>query len=531
MKPFTHLFRLLKIYTIVLRYGLDGILLDTPWLRSIRFLKYGNPWYLSHRKETRGIRIRLAIERLGPIVIKFGQVLSTRPDLFPEDIVIELAKLRDQVPPFPTQQAIAIIEKSFNDKLHHVYQTFSETPLASASVAQVYSATLHSGEEVVVKILRPQIQKAIRKDLELLKLLARLIQHYWSEGERVKPIEIVREFEITLENELDLLREAANATQLKRNFDHSPLLYIPKVYWDYSKRNILTLERIHGIAVDDIATLRQHQVDLKKLSERGVEIFFTQVFRDNFFHADMHPGNIFVSYEHPEDPQYIGVDFGIMGSLSETDKRYLAENFLAFFNRDYRRVASLHLASHWVPSDTRVEEFEAAIRTVCEPIFQKSLKDISFGQVLLRLFQTARRFKMPIQPQLVLLQKTLLNVEGLGRQLYPDLDLWQTAKPFLEKWIKTQIGPRAFLYKLKQQAPFWMEKLPELPGLIYQALETKNNPPVLPKEIRKPKHRRFFLLGSAFGLLFAAVCLSIFKTQITLVLLGLTMLCILFSCF
>lgn len=533
MKSLSQIFRILNIYMIVLRYGLDGIILNSPWLRSIRFVKYFNPWYLSHRKETRGVRIRLAIEKLGPIVIKFGQVLSTRPDLFPEDIVIELAKLRDQVPPFPTKQAIAIIEKNFNDKLSNIYKTFSETPLASASVAQVYSASLHSGEDVVVKILRPNIQKAIRKDIQLLKLLARLVQRYGSDGERLRPLEIVHEFEMTLDNELDLLREAANATQLKRNFDHSHLLYIPKIYWDYSKRSILTMEKIRGIPVDDVETLKKHQVDLKKLSERGVEIFFTQVFRDNFFHADMHPGNIFVSFEHPDDPQYLGVDFGIMGSLSEKDKRYLAENFLAFFNRDYRRVATLHIESHWVPSNTRVEEFESAIRTVCEPIFQKSLKDISFGQVLLRLFQTARRFKMPIQPQLVLLQKTLLNVEGLGRQLYPDLDLWQTAKPFLEKWIKTQMGPRAFLCKLKKELPFWLEKMPELPGLLYNALEAKNNPLPAVHAIQKPRHRRFFFLGLSVGLLFASLFLTLAKTTppaTTMpLLLGLAMACLLGS--
>ena len=541
----TRLLRFLKIYFIVSIYGLAGVILNTPLFRKIHFLKYLNPFYFIHRKESRGVRVRLAIEKLGPIFIKFGQILSTRPDMLPEDIVIELAKLRDQVPPFPSKQAIAIIEKNFNANVNTVYKTFSETPLASASVAQVHSACLHSGEEVVVKIIRPNIQKAIKKDIQLLKLLAKLIQRYWSEGERLRPLEIVHEFETSLANELDLLREAANAAQLKRNFDHSNLLYIPTVYWEYCKHSILTMEKIHGIPVDDLEKLREHNIDLKKLSERGVEIFFTQVFRDNFFHADMHPGNIFVSFEHPDDPKYLGVDFGIMGSLSESDKRYLAENFLAFFNRDYRRVAQLHVESHWVPSDTRVEEFEAAIRTVCEPIFQKSLRDISFGQLLVRLFQTASRFKMPVQPQLVLLQKTLLNVEGLGRQLNPDLDLWQTAKPFLEKWIRTQVGPRAFFKKLKQQMPFLLEKMPELPRLIYSALE---NSPSLPssrdlfagspgyiKNNLKTKHRRFFLLGITFGLLFASMFLSIFKVKlfaITIpIFLGLAMLALLVSLF
>ena len=511
MKYVFQFFRLLRVYLIFLRYGIDEYVLMIPWFRRIRFIRFLNPCCLFIMRKPRGYRIRLAIEKLGPIFIKFGQALSTRPDIFPDDIITELAKLRDQVPPFSSKQATAIIEKSLKKNITDIYQQFDEIPLASASVAQVHAATLHNGDAVVVKVLRPNVKKVIQKDIALMKTLATLVQHYWSEGERLKPVEIVKEFESTLENELDLMREAANANQLKRNFDNSRLLYVPTVYWDYTHTSVMTIERIYGIPIDDIDELKHNGVDMKKLSERGVEIFFTQVFRDNFFHADMHPGNIFVSKDNPHDPQYIGVDFGIMGSLSDEDKRYLAENFLAFFNRDYRRVAVLHVESHWVPADTRIEEFEGAIRAVCEPIFQRPLQDISFGQLLVRLFQIASRFKMPIQPQLGLLQKTLLNVEGLGRQLYPELDLWQTAKPFLEKWIKTQVGPRALLKKIREQTPFWMEKLPELPGLLYDFLqqETKQQQLIIKK--KEHKARRFFCLGIGTALLFVSIFILIFR--------------------
>lgn len=513
MRKLAQFFRILKINMIILRYGLDEIILKAPWFKCIRFIKYLNPWFFIYRRKPVAVRIRLAIEQLGPIVIKFGQMLSTRPDIFSEDIITELAKLRDRVPPFPGKQATAMIEAAFKKEISAIFQTFSETPLASASVAQVHEAILPTGEAVVVKILRPNVEKIIRGDIRLLKVLAKLVQKHWSEGKRLKPLEIVKEFEATLENELDLLREAANASQLRRNFDNSHLLYIPKIYWPFCKRNIMTLEKIHGIPVDDIETLKENNINLKCLSERGVEIFFTQVFRDNFFHADMHPGNIFVSYEHPNDPQYLGVDFGIMGSLSDDDKRYLAENFLAFFNRDYNRVAKLHIESNWVPNTTRVEEFEGAIRALCEPIFQRPLNEISFGQLLVRLFQIASRFEMPIQPQLILLQKTLLNVEGLGRQLYPELDLWQTAKPFLEKWIKKQVGPRALLRRVKEQSPLWIEKMPELPELLYNYLQQNNQKPKPITPTQPHKKRRSFFLGAGMALLFSSVYLIIFNLK------------------
>lgn len=471
MKYIARFFRLFQINFILVRYGLDQLILSLHLFRPIRFFACCNPWnWHANRNRPRGERLRRALEALGPIFVKFGQALSTRPDLLPEDIVTELARLQDQVPPFPGEVAQALVEQAFNQPLHEIFQEFNLTPLASASIAQVHTARLKDGKEVVVKVLRPQVQKSIVRDVDLLYVLAGLAERYWSEGPRLRPREVVAEFERSLIDELDMLREAASASQLRRNFLHSHLLYIPEVYWTYCRENVLVTERINGIPISDIKTLKELNFDLKKLAERGVEIFFTQVFRDCFFHADMHPGNIFVARENPRDPQYLGVDFGIMGTLSSFDQRYLAENLLAFFNRDYQRVAELHVESGWVPVDTRVDEFEAAIRTVCEPIFERPLKDISFGQLLLRLFQTAGRFNMHIQPQLLLLQKTLFNVEGLGRQLYPDLDLWHTAKPFLENWVRQQTGPRAFLRKLRKNAPYWLEKLPELPELLYQTL-------------------------------------------------------------
>ena len=398
--------------------------------------------------------------------VKFGQMLSTRRDLLPDDIAQELAKLQDRVPPFPGAEARAIVEKSLEKPVTELFESFDEQPHASASIAQVHLARLQNGQEVVVKVVRPGIQKVIARDIGLLYVVAELAERYWREGRRLRPTEVVAEYEKTIIDELDLLREAANASQLRRNFQDSELLYVPEVYWPFCRRQVMVMERIHGIPISDVDELRRQGVDLKKLSERGVEIFFTQVFRHSFFHADMHPGNIFVS---PEG-RYIAVDFGIMGTLSPTDQRYLAENFVAFFKRDYRRVAELHVQSGWVPAGTRVEEFEAAIRTVCEPIFERPLKDISFGQLLLRLFQTARRFHMEVQPQLVLLQKTLLNIEGLGRDLYPDLDLWQTAKPFLERWTSEQMGLRTFFKGLMKEAPRWAERLPQVPALLYDVL-------------------------------------------------------------
>lgn len=460
-------FRLIRIQRVLLRYGLDEFVFKLHLFRPLRYLTYLSPSYwLGRRNEPRGERIRKALEDLGPIFVKFGQILSTRQDLLPADIGEELSKLQDNVPPFADELARQIIEKSLERPIEEVFAEFSESPLASASVAQVHTAKLHSGEDVVVKVLRPGIDKIIDADVALLYTLAELANKYWSEAKRLKPLEVVREFDHTIHDELDLVREAANASQLRRNFKNSDKLYVPDVYWDYTRQNVMVMERIYGTPIGKIEVLRERGIDLKLLAERGVEIFFAQVFRDNFFHADMHPGNIFAS----DDAKYLAVDFGIMGSVTLADQRYLAENFLAFFQRDYFRVAQLHIESGWVPKHTRVDEFESAIRAVCEPIFEKPLKEISYGHLLLRLFQTARRFDMEVQPQLVLLQKTLLNIEGLGRQLYPDLDLWQTAKPYLEDWYKDTVGPKATFNKLKAHLPIMAEKLPELPEMLYQVL-------------------------------------------------------------
>lgn len=461
-------FRLFYINRILLRHGLDEIILATHLFRPLRFLLYFAPWYwLRGGLPPRAVRIRRALEDLGPVFVKFGQMLSTRPDLLPEDIAKELALLQDQVPPFPGDQARAIIEQAYGRPLNEVFQEFQETPFASASIAQVHLARLFGGREVVVKVVRPQIEKVIRRDVSLLYALAEMAERYWSQGKRLRPCEIVAEYEKTILDELDLLREAGNASQLRRNWLGSTLLYVPEIEWPLARRDVMVMERIYGIPVSDVAGLREAGINLKELSEHGVEIFFTQVFRHSFFHADMHPGNIFVS---PKG-QYVAVDFGIMGTLSPADQRYLAENFLAFFNRDYRRVAQLHVDAGWVPSTTRVDEFESAMRTVCEPIFERPLKDISFGQLLLRLFQTARRFNMEVQPQLVLLQKTLLNIEGLGRQLYPELDLWVTSKPILERWMSEQVGTRALLRAVRENAPQWAEKMPDIPLLVHEVLE------------------------------------------------------------
>ncbi len=498
--------RLLHINWVLVRNGLDEVILATHLFRPIRFLGYLAPWHWFVRKTPRAVRVRKTLEDLGPIFVKFGQILSTRQDLLPDDIAEELARLQDRVAPFPGEQARKIVELAFQQPIDDIFHRFDEHPLASASIAQVHAATLESGEDVVVKVLRPGIEKVIGRDVSLLRYIAGLAERYWREGRRLRPREIVAEFEKTLYDELDLLREAANASQLRRNFNDTGLLHVPEVYWPYCRPNVMTMERIYGVPVNDLGALQRAGVDLKSLSERGVEIFFTQVFRHNFFHADMHPGNIFVS---PEG-QYMAVDFGIMGTLSPADQRYLAENFLAFFRRDYHRVAELHVESEWVPRGTRIDEFEAAIRCVCEPIFERPLKEISFGQLLLRLFQTARRFSMEVQPQLVLLQKTLLNIEGLGRQLYPDLDLWQTAKPFLERWMSEQVGPRAFVGRMRHSLPEWSERLPEIPELLHYTLRQISDGKVavqwesrelekLRKQMRKSSQRTLSaILGSAF---------------------------------
>jgi len=467
IKP-AQIFRLVHINYVLVRHGLDEIILATHLFRPFRILYYIAPWnWVPRKRGPRGVRIRKALEELGPIYVKFGQILSTRQDLLPDDIAEELERLQDHVPAFPGSQARELIETAYGKPIDSVFRNFQEVPLAAASIAQVHTAELLDGTEVVIKVLRPKIRQYITRDITLLQTIAGLAERYWKPGYRLHPCEVVAEFEKILYDELDLLREAANASQLRRNFSDTDVLYVPEVYWPHCRQNIMVMERIRGIQISDIDALRANGIDLKALSETGVEIFFTQVFRHNFFHADMHPGNLFVGH----DGRYKAVDFGIMGTLNPVDQRYLAENFMAFFNRDYRRVAELHVESEWVPSGTRVDEFESAIRTVCEPIFEKPLKEISFGNVLLRLFQTARRFDMEVQPQLVLLQKTLLNIEGLGRRLYPDLDLWKTAKPFLERTMKEQLGPRSLLRNMKDSVPTWSNTLPEMPILAHRFLE------------------------------------------------------------
>ncbi len=511
------LFRILHINLVLFRHGLEEVLLDVPFFRPIRFILFLMPWHWFRKLETsHGARIRRALEDLGPIYVKFGQALSTRRDLLSEDIADELAKLQDQVPPFEGAVAQEIVEKAFKKPVSEVFKEFSVEPLASASIAQVHCATLHDGTEVVVKVLRPGVEKRVRRDLELMHALASIAHRYWEDGRRLRPKDVVDEYEQVIMDELDLMREAANASQLRKNFENSTDLYVPEVYFELCHRNVMVQERIRGIPVNDMKALREHGVNLKKLSDRGSHIFFTQVFSHNFFHADMHPGNIFVSYENPEDPKYIGVDFGIMGTLALEDQRYLAENLLAFLNADYRRVAELHLESGWVPPDTRVDQFESAIRTVCEPIFQRPLSEISFGSLLLRLFQTARRFNMEVQPQLVLLQKTLLNIEGLGRTLDPDLDLWKTAKPFLDRWMSEQVGPRALISGLRKQLPRLAERLPEMPDLIYSGLKTFEQGQTrlemhsqelieLRQEIKKSNRNLLFALAIGFVSVIAAL--------------------------
>ena len=467
-KKLQRILRYIEIIIIALQYGLDEIILQTHIFKPLRFIIFLSPWYWSrqNRNLTQGERIRKALEELGPIFVKFGQSLSTRPDLIPPDIAKEMSKLQDQVPPFPGSEAAAIVEQALGENIEYTYQEFDKIPLASASVAQVHAATKHDGSQVIVKIIRPNIEKAIRKDIDVLYSIASMAAKYWRHGKRLRPVEVVAEFEKYIWDELDLLREAANASHLRRNFAESDDLYIPEVDWQHTRRNVMTMERIHGIPIKEVETLKANSVNMKRLAEKGVEIFFTQVFQHNFFHADMHPGNIFIDATDPNDPKYIGVDMGITGSLSPNDKKYLAENFHAFFNRDYQKVAELHVRSGWVPVDTRVDEFESAIRSTCEPIFEKPLKEISFGALLMNLFHAAQRFNMEVQPQLVLLQKTLLNIEGLGRSLYPDLDLWQTAKPFMEEWITQQSSMDNFAKSIKEQMPQMLEIIPELPQMV-----------------------------------------------------------------
>ena len=505
--------RLFRIQRVVIRYRLDDLLFALPlpwWLLAVRFVL---PWrWLPRRKNelSRGARLRLALQDLGPIFIKFGQLLSTRRDLLPEDVADELMMLQDRVPPFDSAKAVALIESQLGAKISEVFSRFDVAPLASASVAQVHAARLKTGEEVVVKVVRPGLKPIIGSDLAWLFILAKIAERVSADARLLHPVDVVADYEKTIYDELDLLREAANSSQLRRNFEGSSMLYVPQVYWDWCRPKVLVMERIYGVQVTDLATLADQRTDMKKLAERGVELFFTQVFRDSFFHADMHPGNIFVSTVTPWDPQYIAIDCGIVGSLTPEDQDYLARNLFAFFKRDYRRVAQLHIDSGWVPAETKLNEFEAAIRTVCEPIFEKPLKDISFGQVLMRLFQTARRFNMEVQPQLVLLQKTLLNIEGLGRQLYPELDLWATAQPFLERWMRERVSPKTLLGNLQSQ----VEQIPHLANMTRDLLERlsqphRHDPP--PPYRRDGDHWALRLLGA--GLLAGGVLLAITHTQ------------------
>ncbi len=466
----TQLIRFIHIQYVLAKHGLDAIVLDLQVLSPIRFLAYLNPWYwIRNRNIPRGERLRLALIELGPIFVKFGQTLSTRRDLLPEDIADELALLQDKVPPFAN--AKAAVAKAYKVPFNTIFESFDETALASASIAQVHVARLCTGEDVVVKVLRPNVEKIIKRDIGLLYRFAGIAERYSIMARHLHVVDLVREFENTTLAELDLNMEASNASALKRNFKGSTLLHVPEIYWPYVTSSVIVMEHIHGVPIGNVDELRALGVDMKVLAERGVEIFFTQVFRDCFFHADMHPGNIFVDVHNLKQPIYMAVDFGIMGALSPNDQHYLASNLLAFFKRDYRKVALLHLESGWVPADTRVEDFEAAVRSVCEPIFERPLKDISFGKLLLRLFQVGRKFHMEIQPQLLLLEKTLFHIEGLGRQLYPELDLWATAHPFLEKWMRKQVGIRANLRRLKESLPLWSKILPELPATLQQTLK------------------------------------------------------------
>jgi ubiquinone biosynthesis protein len=515
------LLRLLEIQRVLLRHGLDDYVRATHLYRPLRFVFFLSPgiWFARRQGASRGERLRLALEELGPIFVKFGQAVSTRRDLLPPDLADELAKLQDRVPPFPGSEARALIEQAYGRSVTETFSQFEESPLAAASIAQVHAARLHSGEEVVVKVLRPGMRAVIERDLEVLHALAELAQRYWSEGRRLRPRELVGEYQKTILDELDLMREAANASQLKRNFAGSELLYVPEVYWDYCRTEVMVLERIHGVPISDMASLKGAGTNIRLLAENGVRIFFTQVFRHNFFHADMHPGNIFVLLDDPARPRYAAVDFGIVGSLDVRDQQYLAENFLAVFDRDYRRVAQLHLDSGWVPPGTRLEEMESAVRTVCEPILDRPLKDISFGRILLRLFEISRRFNMQIQPQLLLLQKTLLNVEGLGRDLYPDLDVWNTATPILREWMRERGGVRAFVRSLRTEAPQLLAGMRELPTALQRLLRAPVVPVAAPgaaeldllrAELRDARARQRAL---ALGTLLLAGCATLALTR------------------
>ena len=475
------IFRIIFIIFIVLKFRLDEFFkLRKNSLLSILLYPLS---LIKSKKDNRAIRLRLALESLGPIFIKFGQMLSTRKDLLPNDIAIELSKLQDKVPPFEFKKVKQTIENAYSKKISSVFKEFNEKPVASASVAQVHFAILHNGEKVAVKILRPNIESEVKKDIKLLHLIANILYKIWSDGKRLKPDEVVSEFERHTQSELNLLLEAGHCSHLGENFKDKKLLVVPSVFWDYCHEKVMVMERMDGIPISNIDAIKKNKINLSELAKNGVEIFFTQVFRDGFFHADMHPGNIQVA----KSGKYIAMDFGIMGTLNDQDKLYLAKNFAAFFKRDYREVARVHIESGWVPAETSIDEFENAIRSVCEPIFNKPLKDISFGKLLIRLFQTSKKFNMEIQPQLTMLQKTLLNVEGLGRELDPNLDLWVTARPFLENWLKEQIGPKNLINRIKKEFPNWMDIAPQLPTLLHAYLNNHNKDSytIIEKDIRK----------------------------------------------
>ncbi len=493
--------RLFKIMRVASRYGLDDIAMAGLARPRINKL-LSTVMFWRDLSAPRGVRLRMALESLGPIFVKFGQLLSTRRDLLAPDVADELARLQDRVPPFDSELAIAQIKRSLGAHPDDLFAAFDRTPVASASIAQVHFARLKDGREVAVKVLRPGVKKYIEEDIALMSIAATWVERLWPDGRRLRPREVVAEFDKYLHDELDLMREAANASQLRRNFNGSALLAIPEMHWDYCSTAVIVMERMRGIPISQTERLMAAGVDMKKLSRDGVEIFFTQVFRDGFFHADMHPGNILVSVEPETFGRYIALDFGIVGTLTDFDKDYLAQNFLAFFQRDYKRVAEAHIESGWAPKETRVDELEAAVRACCEPIFDRPLKDISFGQVLLRLFQTSRRFNIEVQPQLVLLQKTLLNIEGLGRQLDPDLDLWKTAKPYLERWMNEQVGWRGLVRRFKSEAPRYNHLLPELPRLAHQALLAQSAQPEqqnadLLRQLLAEQRRTNLMLGFA----------------------------------
>ena len=501
--------RLLQIRRVIIKYNLISLFEERSLPKTARWV-LGAAFRSSAANDMpRGERIRLALEELGPVFVKLGQALSTRPDLLPQDISQELTKLQDQVPSFSGEQAIDIIRQTYGDQVDDIFDSIDQTPMASASVAQVHSATLKEGlaiegqngekqNNVIIKVIRPGIDKVIDSDLKVMAKLAGYLQKYWSRGKQFRPLDVIKEYESTIRNELDLRIEAANGARMGANFEDSDLIYVPRIYWDYTHENVLVMERIYGTSIREIETFKKEGYDLESLANDGVNTFFKQAFEDNFFHADMHAGNIFVS----DKGKWIAIDFGIMGTLTDQDKQYLGEMLLGFFNRDYRIIAEAHLRAGWIPANTSVEEFELAVRVVCEPIFAKPISEISFGKVLMQLFQTVRRFEMPVQPQLVLLYKTLLNIEGLGRQLYPDLNLWDTAKPFLEDWMKKQLSPAAIFEDIKRDWPQWRALIPQLPALLEQRLQSKQ----MEESSVKPKRSLILsvgLISSAFGLCLA----------------------------